>query len=68
MSNYYLETKLGYDKKQELIREISTVLNRNNIDTEMNIHDFVLATYMVETLLSLDSTIIWHKELSKHND
>ena len=67
MSNFYLETKLGYDKKQELIREISTVLNRNNIDTEMNIADFILATYMVETLLSLDSVIIWNKEVSKNN-
>lgn len=37
----------------KVISELSDAMNRNNVDLELNMPDFIIATYLYKSLLAL---------------
>lgn len=50
-------SKLDLAKKENLIREISYVINRNSIDSLLNTPDFILAEHLVSEIELLDKIL-----------
>lgn len=50
---------------EQFIRDISDVINKHGVDSHLNMHDFVLAKYAYESLLTLASTVEYESSLSK---
>lgn len=53
-----------------IIRDIAAVLNEHGVDTHLRMHDFVLAKYAYESLLTLGSTLSYESSVTKgpHDD